>query len=839
MLFSKLAQPNRRAMIGCVILLCLLIQSCGTSESIKSDNSTYKPKPSVSQLRANILPTHYFSYRTDDEISKVQFLVPEEGEAILNIQTGIMLPYIGAIPKIIINDKPIAVKLPTLKRAAEMPIMLHKGNNSVTVDFNGADAIKGIVLRIDAVPDTLNLVPLPNPILLGQKSFKAKASLTALGVPVSDATVSFKVKGLGKNISASAKTGYNGIATAHLAGIGAGAGELRVHVPTTSLSTSAKIQVTDKPFVKIEPVTSNFIISVGSTVVPKFTLTNLRKENEDAKVAITYTAKFEGLSASFPNSVIIQPGKTTTLQGTLKGLKAGKYDLYITATNTKTGHSEVAEIHATVREPFELSAPTSIPSRLALNAEPTKVIFRTLVADTPKPTKLLLDEVDSQGRVVADRRGIAELRDDGKDTDSVEGDGFYSGVHTVDIAGDIEKGISQKGESVKFYRIRAILNSRGKAITSDQLNFPITALPLISRPSDSAKLISDKRSVDRFYSNEVIITSLPRVTTTRISEIVGAISEDITIVGYIPSLQSYLLEISSSNGSSDVRKAVSLLKSYPEIKSASLNFEVTPTAAEYTPNDPRYPTNCAATNNAEADQCQYYLQTIRADKAWNWLKERNPNFFNETAVKVGVIDTGIDFDHQDLGTTKDSTVLLQNNSGNKNHGTIVAGLIAAQHNDVGIAGVAPNTKLIPYSSSNTWGVITAFVDQVKEEVKIFNFSLQVPNDDSGDIKRAICAAICERRLIVAAAGNVPSNVMECPATELYPGRYNDLIQEQDGCVEPVNVKCDCGMTIPQSMLTVGATDLDIDDDNIIDSMDNDIVDAQGNHTVNNVVIVYI
>ena len=72
-------------------------------------------------------------------------------------------------------------------------------------------------------------------------------------------------------------------------------------------------------------------------------------------------------------------------------------------------------------------------------------------------------------------------------------------------------------------------------------------------------------------------------------------------------------------------------------------------------------------------------------------------------INVAIVDSGLDFVHPDL---KDN-ILTANNydyNGNNNifnlfnfHGTLVAGIVAASHNDIGVRGVAPQAKIYGYN----------------------------------------------------------------------------------------------------------------------------------------------
>ncbi|OGO22967.1 MAG: hypothetical protein A2Z28_04635 [Chloroflexi bacterium RBG_16_51_9] len=68
---------------------------------------------------------------------------------------------------------------------------------------------------------------------------------------------------------------------------------------------------------------------------------------------------------------------------------------------------------------------------------------------------------------------------------------------------------------------------------------------------------------------------------------------------------------------------------------------------------------------------------------------------NGTGIKVAVLDTGIDFSHPDLVVAGNVTFVAGTSNGNDDngHGTLVAGIIGALDNDIGVIGVAPEAAL--------------------------------------------------------------------------------------------------------------------------------------------------
>ena len=103
-----------------------------------------------------------------------------------------------------------------------------------------------------------------------------------------------------------------------------------------------------------------------------------------------------------------------------------------------------------------------------------------------------------------------------------------------------------------------------------------------------------------------------------------------------------------------------------------------------TPNDPRY------------DE-QWHLETFEAERAWN--------FSQGSGITVAVLDTGVHAGHADFGNRVlagwNAVDQSSDSSDINGHGTKVAGVIAAvADNGIGIASVAPQTRILPIRVSN-------------------------------------------------------------------------------------------------------------------------------------------
>jgi len=161
--------------------------------------------------------------------------------------------------------------------------------------------------------------------------------------------------------------------------------------------------------------------------------------------------------------------------------------------------------------------------------------------------------------------------------------------------------------------------------------------------------------------------------------------------------------------------------------------------------------------------------------------------FAPTAPVVAVIDTGVQYDHEELiGRVILGHDYVDNDDDpydENGHGTAVAGIIGAKvNNGKGVAGVSPKSKIYAVRVLNATGygefdwVIAGIIEACeKDEVKIISLSLggyvNYPSDEYDVFEDLINWCVYEKgKIVVSAAGNVDnliSYLLDNPGTNYY------------------------------------------------------------------------
>lgn len=148
-------------------------------------------------------------------------------------------------------------------------------------------------------------------------------------------------------------------------------------------------------------------------------------------------------------------------------------------------------------------------------------------------------------------------------------------------------------------------------------------------------------------------------------------------------------------------------------------------------------------------------------------------------IRIGVIDTGVDYNHPDLKSSVARGVNVINSTNlphdDNGHGTHIAGTIAAAGGMQGMIGVAPRAIIYPVKAFSYDG--SAYVSDIilgidwciRNKMHIINMSFGMKTKSSA-LQSIIRKAYSENIVVVASAGNDKKNrVID------YPAKYTQTI----------------------------------------------------------------
>lgn len=236
-----------------------------------------------------------------------------------------------------------------------------------------------------------------------------------------------------------------------------------------------------------------------------------------------------------------------------------------------------------------------------------------------------------------------------------------------------------------------------------------------------------------------------------------------------------LSEVKSND--SDLASPLSLVKPMPIIRGISCPLPLIDTPGRFIgdiviEHDRRIAVHSSAQKSIVMEKgIPWGVQQIKAPLIWGTTTGHR--------VKIGVIDTGVDFSHPDLRHSLSRGINLLNRSmlphDDNGHGTHIAGTIAAANQLNGMIGVAPRSLIYPVKAFDHNG--SAFVSDiilgidwcVRNRVNIINMSFGMKTRSKA-LLNAVTNAHNSGVIIVASSGNDGKR-----RSIDYPARYSTTI----------------------------------------------------------------
>ena len=313
----------------------------------------------------------------------------------------------------------------------------------------------------------------------------------------------------------------------------------------------------------------------------------------------------------------------------------------------------------------------------------------------------------------------------------------------------------------------AYLLSGGVEVVSPPYKLCASGLPVRVAKSDKTNLVTLPDG-SKAIADEILLHVATGTSEAQIRALADSINAG--VAGGLMQLGLYQLKLHAPLSAADIQSLIEQLQTRPNVVSASFNVLG---EASFTPSDPEY-------------SSQHGLTLVRAQDVWDAGA-------NGTGITVVTLDTGIDRNHADFGTSPGNCQLAEDDCGAGNtdvttgptaagHGTQVAGVVAAKtDNALGVAGVAYGSKIHAIniadftllSMVNVFTAAAAYVN-VNGNAQVVNASFNILDAFSDmtplctAINSVVLNGVTPRAIVVNAAGNQNINGAS------YPARCNDL-----------------------------------------------------------------
>lgn len=342
--------------------------------------------------------------------------------------------------------------------------------------------------------------------------------------------------------------------------------------------------------------------------------------------------------------------------------------------------------------------------------------------------------------------------------------------------------------------------SQKKTQSNEVKELPSVAKSSVSK--DKKSIWTAGNSTPKYAPKELIVKlkqnskSFTTNTNDEVKKVLNsALSINNTTVSSVKKMNSAnvsLVKVNTNKNIVEVAKSLSKASSIIEYAEPNYQFHAFDISAKWTPSDSYYSSLWGLKNKGQSINGQTGTSgiDINVESAWSITK-------GSSNVTVAVIDSGIDYTHDDLKNniwvnTKEipNNYIDDDNNGYvddvngwdfygydndpydySGHGTHVSGTIAASTNSSGVVGVAPNVKIMPlrFLDSSGYGYVSDAISAI-EYAKKMNVKIVNNSWGSYSYSQALYDSIKNSgMLFIAAAGNEGYDNDITPA---YPASYD-------------------------------------------------------------------
>ena len=260
-----------------------------------------------------------------------------------------------------------------------------------------------------------------------------------------------------------------------------------------------------------------------------------------------------------------------------------------------------------------------------------------------------------------------------------------------------------------------------------------------------------------YVANEILLVMNRGASKARVAEI--AEKYGFTAVGFIEAASTAQLRARSDHSLGEIEALCTRMEAEPDVMRAGAHY-LRKTVSQTLPDD-GWQGDPLEIDTAAG--CNWGMEAIRATWVWE-------NFPELDTQRIGIIDTMFDVNHDDVTFAQ----LLHNdiyydtdkNTADASHGTFVAGIIGAGHNNkLGTAGVLKNCELVGSSlygaqeESSCLAELSLLAELLSYNIRIVNYSLGYTADTVAALDSSDASALAAYESEVGICTGALSNIL--------------------------------------------------------------------------------